>query len=106
MRYVGFSDSSAWKVAQAQVMAHFRGWNPLIALQIEYSLMERTVEGELIPMAEELGLGVLPWGPLKSDALTDRDRARGISPTATSRGHQACDLIAIKLRRAEMDFVL
>jgi aryl-alcohol dehydrogenase-like predicted oxidoreductase len=78
VRYVGFSDAPAWKVAQAQVMAHFRGWNPLIALQIEYSLMERTVEGELVPMAEELGLGVLPWGPLKSGALTGKyTRANG-----------------------------
>jgi aryl-alcohol dehydrogenase-like predicted oxidoreductase len=72
VRYAGISDAPAWKVAQAQVMAHFRGWNPLIALQIEYSLMERTVEGELVPMAEELGLGVLPWGPLKSGALTGK----------------------------------
>jgi len=60
VRYIGISDAPAWKVAQAQVMAHFRSWNPLIALQIEYSLMERTAEGELIPLAEELGLGVLP----------------------------------------------
>ena len=78
VRYIGISDAPAWKVAQAQVMAHFRGWNPLIALQIEYSLMERTVEGELVPMAEELGLGVLPWGPLKSGALTGKyTRANG-----------------------------
>ena len=72
VRYIGISDAPAWKVAQAQVMAHFRGWTPLIALQIEYSLMERTVEGELTPMAGELGLGVLPWGPLKSGALTGK----------------------------------
>ncbi len=78
VRYIGFSDAPAWKVAQAQTMAHFRGRSPLIALQIEYSLMERTVEGELVPMAEELGLGVLPWGPLKSGALTGKyTRANG-----------------------------
>ena len=78
VRYIGFSDAPAWKVAQAQTIAHFRGWNPLIALQIEYSLMQRTVEGELIPMAQELGLGVLPWGPLKSGALTGKyTRANG-----------------------------
>jgi aryl-alcohol dehydrogenase-like predicted oxidoreductase len=79
VRYVGISDAPAWKVAQAQVMAHFRGWNPLIALQIEYSLMQRTVEGELVPMAEELGLGVLPWGPLKGGALSGKyTRANGV----------------------------
>jgi aryl-alcohol dehydrogenase-like predicted oxidoreductase len=79
VRYIGISDAPAWKVAQAQVMAHFRGWTTLIALQIEYSLMERTVEGELTPMAGELGLGVLPWGPLKSGALTGKyTRANGV----------------------------
>ena len=78
VRYIGFSDAPAWKVAQAQTIAAFRGWNPLIALQIEYSLMERTVEGELVPMADELGLGVLPWGPLKSGKLTGKyTRANG-----------------------------
>ena len=79
VRYLGISDAPAWKVAQAQVMAHFRGWTPLIGLQIEYSLMQRTVEGELTPMAEELGLGVLPWGPLKAGALTGKyTRANGV----------------------------
>ena len=79
VRYIGISDAPAWKVAQAQVMAHFRGWAPVIALQIEYSLMERTVEGELTPMAAELGLGVLPWSPLKSGALSGKyTRANGV----------------------------
>ena len=78
VRYIGVSDTPAWKVAQAQLTAQFRGWSPLIALQIEYSLMQRTVEGELVPMAEELGLGVLPWSPLKSGVLTGKyTRANG-----------------------------
>ena len=72
VRYLGFSDAPAWKVAQAQIIAHFRGWSPLIALQIEYSLMQRTVEGELNPMAQELGLGILPWSPLKMGALSGK----------------------------------
>ncbi|MDP9034241.1 MAG: aldo/keto reductase [Myxococcota bacterium] len=72
VRYLGFSDAPAWKVAEAQLIARFRGWAPLVALQIEYSLMERTVEGELIPMAMELGLGVSPWSPLKMGALTGK----------------------------------
>ena len=78
VRYIGISDAPTWKVAQAQVIAHFRDWNPVIALQIEYSLMERTVEGELVPMAEELGLGVLPWSPLKGGRLSGKyTRANG-----------------------------
>ena len=72
VRYIGFSDAPAWKISQAQLIAHFRGWSPLIALQTEYSLMQRTVEGELIPMAQELGLGVLPWSPLKMGALSGK----------------------------------
>jgi aryl-alcohol dehydrogenase-like predicted oxidoreductase len=72
VRYVGFSDTPAWKCAQAQTIALFRGWEPLCALQIEYSLLERTVEGELIPMAMEMGMGVTPWSPLKGGILTGK----------------------------------
>lgn len=72
VRYVGFSDTPAWKCAEAQTIARFRGWAPLIALQIEYSLLERTVEGDLIPMARELGMGVTPWAPLKAGVLSGK----------------------------------
>jgi aryl-alcohol dehydrogenase-like predicted oxidoreductase len=58
VRYIGFSDTPAWKCAEAQTLARLRGWAPLAALQIEYSLLQRTVEGELLPMARELGMGV------------------------------------------------
>ena len=72
VRYLGFSDTPAWKVAQAQTLALIRGWSPLIALQIEYSLLQRTVEAELVPMAEELGVGITPWGPLRGGALSGK----------------------------------
>lgn len=72
IRYIGFSDTPAWKTAQAQMISHFRGWAPLVALQIEYSLLERTVEGELVPMAKELGLGITPWSPLKYGVLSGK----------------------------------
>jgi len=74
VRYIGFSDTPAWKVSQAQVTALLRGWTPLIALQIEYSLLERTVEGELLPMARELGLGVTPWSPMAGGVLSGKYR--------------------------------
>ena len=86
VRYVGFSDTPAWKVAQAQTTAHFRGWAPLIALQIEYSLLERTVEGELIPMARELGLGVTPWSPLKGGILTGKYTRENAGKVKAGRG--------------------
>ena len=72
VRYLGVSDTPAWKVAEANVTAHFRGWSAFIGLQIEYSLLERTVEQELMPMARELGLGVTPWSPLKSGLLSGK----------------------------------
>jgi len=57
--YVGISDAPAWWITQANTLAELRGWTQFIGLQIEYSLMERTVERELIPMAKALNLGVL-----------------------------------------------
>ncbi|MFL9913047.1 aldo/keto reductase [Paraburkholderia sp. RL17-337-BIB-A] len=72
VRYLGLSDLPAWKAAQAQTIAHFRGYAPAIALQAEYSLLARTVEGELVPMAQELGLGVMPWGPLRGGKLSGK----------------------------------
>lgn len=72
VRYLGVSDTPAWKVAAGQVEARFRGWSPLVALQIEYSLSERTVEHDLLPMAAELGLGVTPWSPLKGGLLSGK----------------------------------
>ena len=88
VRYIGFSDTPAWKVAQAQVMAIFRGWAPLVALQIEYSLMERTVEGELIPMAQELGLGVTPWSPLRGGVLTGKYTRENVQDAKPGRGER------------------
>lgn len=72
VRYIAISDTPAWKISQAQVIAHFRGWSSFIGLQTEYSLLERTSEGELIPMAQEMGLGVMPWSPLKQGILTGK----------------------------------
>jgi len=72
VRYLGVSDTPAWKIAEANVTARFRGWSAFIGLQIEYSLLERSVEQELVPMARELALGITPWSPLKSGALSGK----------------------------------
>jgi aryl-alcohol dehydrogenase-like predicted oxidoreductase len=87
VRYIGVSDTPAWKVAQAQLIAQFRGWSPFIGLQIEYSLLERTVEGELTPMADELGLGVMPWSPLKNGILSGKYTRRNAA-TARPQGRK------------------
>jgi aryl-alcohol dehydrogenase-like predicted oxidoreductase len=70
--YVGISDTPAWQVARMQTLADMRGWSPVVALQLPYNLIERTVERELIPMARELGIGVMPWSPLGSGVLTGK----------------------------------
>ncbi|MCU1361753.1 MAG: mocA [Ilumatobacteraceae bacterium] len=93
VRYVGFSDTRAWRVAEAHVTAMFRGWAPVAAIQVEYSLLQRTVEGDLIPMAQSMGFGVTPWGPLRSGALSGkytRDDMKG--ETAPRAAHVAARL--------------
>jgi aryl-alcohol dehydrogenase-like predicted oxidoreductase len=80
IRYVGLSDLPAWVVSQAQMISLFRGYTPVAAMQIEYSLLERTVEGELIPAAVHYGIGVTSWGPLRSGHLTGKYR-RDAGPT-------------------------
>lgn len=72
VHYVGFSDAPAWVVARAQTLAEDRDWTPFSGLQIEYSLLERTVERELLPMARSLGIGVTAWGPLSGGVLTGK----------------------------------
>ncbi len=70
--HVGVSDAPAWWIAQANTLANLRGWTPFIGLQIEYSLIERTVERELIPMAKALNVGVTAWSPLSNGVLTGK----------------------------------
>ncbi|MBZ0185561.1 MAG: aldo/keto reductase [Candidatus Obscuribacterales bacterium] len=83
---MGFSDTPAWKTTQAQLIATMRGWAPLVALQIEYSLIERTVEGELVPMALEMGLGVTPWSPLKQGVLAGKYKREDAETVSPNRG--------------------
>ena len=70
--HAGVSDMAAWAVARANTMAELRGWTPFVGLQIEYSLIERTVERELLPMADAMGLGVTAWSPLSHGVLTGK----------------------------------
>lgn len=74
VRYIGFSNTPAWVTAQAQTMALLNRWTPLIALQVEYSLLARTVEGEVAPMARDLGMALVPWSPLKNGFLSGKYR--------------------------------
>ncbi len=86
VRYFGISDTPAWKCAQAQYEAIFKNWTPAVALQIEYSLAERTVENELMPMAREMGMGVTPWSPLKGGVLTGKYTRANLDSIDPKRG--------------------
>lgn len=70
--YLGICNTPAWRIAEMQTLADLRGWSAFVALQIEYSLVERTVEHELMPMAKAHGLGVLPWSPLGGGVLSGK----------------------------------
>ncbi|WP_395334713.1 aldo/keto reductase [Novosphingobium sp. BL-8H] len=105
--YLGISNTPAWRIAEMQTLASLRAWAPLVALQIEWSLVERTVEHELVPMAEAMGLGVLPWSPLGGGVLTGKygpedvadDEQAEVAGTRkgviASSGHLTGDAIAL-----------
>jgi len=81
--YIGLSDFPAWRIARAATIAELRGWAPVVGLQAEYSLVERTAERELLPMAKAVGLGTVGWSPLGGGLLTGKYR-RGEEGRASS----------------------
>ena len=83
--YGGFSNFPAWRVATAVALADLRGWVPLVGIQVEFSLAQRTAEHELLPMAEGLGLGVMGYSPLAGGVLTGKYR-QGETGRATLLG--------------------
>jgi aryl-alcohol dehydrogenase-like predicted oxidoreductase len=74
--YIGISDAPAWIVAQANTLAKHYGWTPFVALQVEYSLIQRTPERDLLPMAKAFDLAVTPWSPLGGGVLTGKYNQR------------------------------
>lgn len=70
--YIGVSDTPAWVVSRSNTLAELRGWTQFVGLQIEYSLIERTVERDLLPMARAFDLAVTPWGCLSAGVLTGK----------------------------------
>jgi aryl-alcohol dehydrogenase-like predicted oxidoreductase len=70
----GLSNFAAWRVSRAATLADLRGWAPTAGIQLEYSLVERTADRELLPMAEALGLGAALWSPLGGGLLTGKYR--------------------------------
>jgi aryl-alcohol dehydrogenase-like predicted oxidoreductase len=96
--YTGISDAPAWWIAQANTLAHFRGWSPFVGLQIEYSLIERSVERELIPMAKALNIGVTAWSPLAGGVLTGKYHGHGSPEQARMKTDMAKDFMPEPVR--------
>jgi aryl-alcohol dehydrogenase-like predicted oxidoreductase len=101
VHYIGVSDTPAWMVARANTMAELRGWSSFVGLQVEYSLLQRTPERDLIPMADELGLALTPWAPLAGGALSgkylkgDSGRVKPESTRRNDRSNQIAALVGI-----------
>jgi len=108
--YIGVSDAPAWWIAHANTLAGLRGWTSFIGLQIEYSLAQRTVERELIPMAKALELGLLAWGPLAGGVLSGKyhsgqgnEGRYGVRPLEAARSGDRVDRIVNALQRVAAD---
>lgn len=87
--YVGISDAPAWVVSTSNTMAELRGWSSYVGLQIEYSLIQRTPERELLPMAEHFGLSVLAWAPLAAGVLSGKyTRSGGVGDSKRSKNNE------------------
>ncbi|NVB39469.1 aldo/keto reductase [Pseudenhygromyxa sp. WMMC2535] len=87
--YVGVSDTPAWVVSAANVAAELRNQTPFVGLQIEYSLLQRTPERDLLPMAEHFGLSVLAWAPLGGGVLTGKYTRGDASDSLRKQGNDA-----------------
>jgi aryl-alcohol dehydrogenase-like predicted oxidoreductase len=72
IRHFGFSDVPVWYAARAYTLAEQQGREKIVALQLEYSLIERNIEREHVPAAQELGIGLCPWSPLGNGLLSGK----------------------------------
>jgi aryl-alcohol dehydrogenase-like predicted oxidoreductase len=85
IRHYGFSDTPAWYLTRAKTLAEKEGKEPLVALQLEYSLIERNIEREHIPAAQELGMALCPWSPLAGGFLSGKYKREGDSGAGEGR---------------------
>ena len=85
VNHVALSDAPAWVASAANTLASLRGWSPLVALQAEYSLLERTAERELLPVAEAFGLSLCAWAPMGAGILTGKYTRGPTTSPADSR---------------------
>ena len=100
--YAGISDTPAWIVSQANTIADMRGWTRFNALQIEYSLLERTVERDLIPMSREFDIAVTAWAPLAGGALTGKYLKESSDPKRLAEDSKRLDKRNVEITKAVM----
>lgn len=102
--YVGFSDTPAWEVSRANMLADLRGMAPVVAIQIERSLLERTSDHDLMPMARQLDLGVAAWSPLAGGLLARKpdDWDKGSRKTAPLSDHRRAIVDAVHAIAGEL----
>ncbi len=101
VHYVGISDTPAWVVARANTMAELKGWSRFAGLQVEYNLLQRTPERDLIPMANEMGLALTPWAPLAGGALSGKyikGEDGRVKPQSSRRGEKANEVAALVIK--------
>lgn len=106
VHYIGISDTPAWIVSQANTIAELRGWTPFSGLQIEYSLLQRTPERDLLPMANAFDLAITPWGALGGGALTgkylkDESHHGRVKEESKRRSQWALDISKVVVEEAE-----
>ncbi len=89
VRYIGCSNFSGWQIADADWIARTHGWTSFVSAQNRYSLLDRSVEKEVIPACERFGLGMIPWGPLASGLLTGKYRRNEAAPSGSKLSNPA-----------------
>ena len=100
VRALGASNYPAWLLAWAVGLQDRHGWSPFVSLQPQYSLVERSIETEILPFCRAAGLGVLPWGPLGAGFLTGRYSRDEPPPAGSRMGDADDDLEEAPARRA------
>jgi aryl-alcohol dehydrogenase-like predicted oxidoreductase len=100
--YIGLSDTPAWQASRMQAIAELRGWSQFCALQIQYNLIERTVEREMIPMAREMGMGVCPWSPLGGGVLSGKYSSADLGTPSDMGSRKAINQATGRLSEANL----